>query len=181
MAGLPARPPDCLVRMPACPLVGGRGVGVSERLPSFWVPPVLDLRPLGRFLRCRRFGCVMLAGILRAHLARIHLGWRPWLSSRRTAPVVVGWFGSARRACSRDWRLDDRFPALLATSARQFPVNRPFKAGCFLARRRNPLHVQRWMSLNAPSGARCFLTQRRERAWADSQSFLMHLLVQGAF
>ena len=91
----------------------------SGRLGSLARPP--GFAPAGRSLWYRRFGCVMLAGILGAHLARIHLRRRSWLPSRRTAPVVAGWLGSARRACSRDWWPTGRFPALLATTARQAP------------------------------------------------------------
>jgi len=37
------------------------------------VPPAFFLRPLGRHLWFRRFGCVTSPGVLRAHLSRIHL------------------------------------------------------------------------------------------------------------
>ena len=37
------------------------------------MPPAFFLRPLGRRLWFRRFGCVTSPGVLRAHLSRIHL------------------------------------------------------------------------------------------------------------
>ena len=37
------------------------------------MPPAFFLRPLGRHLWFRRFGCVTSPGVLRAHLSRIHL------------------------------------------------------------------------------------------------------------
>ena len=101
----------------------------SGRLGSLARPP--GFTSAGRSLRCRRFGCVMLAGILRAHLARIHLGWRPWLSSRRTAPVVAGWFESARRACSRGWRSDWPFSGAVGNHRTAIPVNSLLVLGAF--------------------------------------------------
>ena len=48
------------------------------------------------------------------------------MPSRRTALVVAGWFGSARRACSRGWRLDWPFSGAVGNHRTASPVNRCF-------------------------------------------------------
>ena len=109
-------------------------------------------------------------GFLRAHLARIHLGWRFWLSSRRTAPVVAGagWLGGPVQGTG-GWT--GRFPALLAAAARQFPVTRPSGAGGFLARG-NPEIASSLFCLNAPCGAGCFLTLTWHMLWLPRRTSL---------
>ena len=132
-------------------VTGGR-LGSLARPPGF--------ASAGRSLRCRRFGCVMLAGILRAHLARIHLGWRPWWSSRKTAPVVVGDRSALiRRGCSRDWRPGWPLSGAVGNQRAASPVNRPSGGGYFLTKVQGLGGHQYGRSLNAPSGARCFLTR----------------------
>ena len=140
------------------------------------------LRPLGQLLRQRHFDCVTFAGIARAHLSRIYLGWRPWLPSRRTASVVARWFGATRRVCSRDWRSDWPFSGAVGNYRTAIPANRTSGAGGgFLTGGTAKAQPACSTGLNAPCGAGCFLTRMRLLDGDRCLKVLMHLLVLGAF
>ena len=77
------------------------------------MPPAFFLRPLGRRLWFRRFGCVTSPGVLRAHLSRIHL--------------------RATRTCACRQRICDRMgrsPAVrecFVSTQRTWPVPQPMQ------------------------------------------------------
>ena len=72
--------------------------------------------------------------------------------------MVAGWFESARRACSRDWRSDWPFSGAVGSHRTASPVNRRF--WCWVLSDHGLSSWTGWLtsSLNAPSGAGCFLT-----------------------
>ena len=161
------------------------------------MPPAFFLRPLGRRLWFRRFGCVTSPGVLRARLARIHLRATRACACRQRICGLVG-HSPAVRECfvstQRTWPAPQPMWLVECVEILRFLLAswclRGVHVRCVDTGRRSSADSagnSRWRQrrrlsrgLNAPSGARCFLASTRCRS-SPLVRVLMHLLVRGAF